>query len=194
METNQSGRSPSSLQLKIQSALTGVQQVLPSGSTILINGQSATQAQLATQLSGFLSTVSAVTDAKAAFTTALQSRVAAEQNIREYLVQLRGALMAFYGRNNPALEKFGMSAKKPAAQSSQTAILASAKRTLTRQKRGTLGKKQKAGIKAVGTPQVSVGASGVQVTPAAGEQPVAAPADSSSAPVTPVPGGTPTAK
>src|ERR1700722_10237394 len=170
MTTNPSGNSPVGLKLKIQSALIGVQQVLPTGSSLLINAQPVTQAQLVTQLSGYLPVVSAVADAKAAFAQAVKARVAAEPNIREFLAQLRAALVAFYGRNNPDLAKFGMSAKTPTGQTSQTAILAAAKRTLTRQKRGTLGKKQKAGIKAIGTPQVSVGATGVQITPAV-EQP-----------------------
>jgi hypothetical protein len=188
---NQSGRSPSGLQSKIQNALTGVQQSLPAGTSLQINGQAVTQAQLVTQLTGFLSTLSTVTDAKAAYATAVQSRVAAAENIREYLVQLRGALVAFYGRNPAALGKYGMSAKKPAPQTAQTALLAAAKRTLTRQKRGTLGKKQKASIKAVGTPQVSVSESGVQITPAAVAQPAGTPAVSSPTPVTPEPTGTP---
>ena len=194
MTTNPSGNSPGGLQLKIQNALIGVQQVLPTGSSLLINAQPVTQAQLVTQLSGYLPVVTAVADAKAAFAQAVKTRVAAEMNIREFLAQLRGALVAFYGRNTPALGKYGMSAKTPAGQTAQTAILAAAKRTLTRQKRGTMGKKQKAGIKAVGTPQVSVSASGVQITPAAGEQPVVPPVVSSSTPVTPAPVGTPPAK
>src|SRR5579871_4873290 len=102
---------PGGLQSKIQNALTGVQQSLPSGAALQINGQTTTQAQLVTQLTGFLSTLSAVTDAKVAYATAVQSRTAAEENMREYLVQLRGALVAFFGRNNAALGKFGMSAK-----------------------------------------------------------------------------------
>jgi hypothetical protein len=188
---NQSGKGPSGLQLKIQSALTGVQQVLPSGSSIMIGGETATQAQLVTKLTGFLSQLSAVTDAKAAYTTVVQSRTAAETTMREYLAQLRGALVAFYGRNSPALGKFGMSAKTPAPQTTQTKIVAAAKRTLTRLKRGTLGTKQKASIKAVGTPQISIGESGVQIAPAAVAQPAAAPAASSPTPATPEPAGTP---
>jgi hypothetical protein len=191
MTTNPSGNSPGGLQLKIQSALVGVQQVLPTGTSLQISGQAVTQAQLVTQLSGYLPVVAAVADAKAAYAQTVQARVAAEKNIREFLAQLRAALVAFYGRNSPALGKFGMSAKTPAAQTSQTALIASAKRTLTRQKRGTLGKKQKASIKAVGTPQVSLGASGVQITPAVVEQPAVTPAVSSPTPVTPEPAGTP---
>jgi len=182
---------PSGLQLKIQTALAGVQQSLPSDAAIQINGQTTTQAQLVTQLTGFLSTLSTVTDAKAAYATAVQSRLAAEPNIREYLVLLRAALLAFYGRNPAALGKFGMQAKKPAPQTSQTALIAAAKRTLTRQKRGTLGKKQKASIKALGTPQVSIGASGVQITPAFEAQPAVPPVVSSPTPATPEPAGTP---
>jgi hypothetical protein len=190
---NQSGSNPSGLQSKIQSALAGVQN-LPSGSTLQISGQIMTQAQLVTKLTGYLPAVSAVTDAKAALEQALQARKAAAPDTREFLVLLRAALVAFYGRGSAALGKFGMSAKKPAGPSPQTAILAAAKRTLTRRKRGTMGKKQKASIKAIGTPQVSIGASGVSITPAAGEQPAVAPASASSVPVIPEPAGTPAAK
>ena len=194
MTTNQSGHSPSGLLQKIQNALNGVQQVLPAGSAVSMNGQTVTQAQLVTQLTGLLPKFTAATDAKTAFALAVQQRKTAEPDVLEFLAQLRAALVAFYGRGSPSLEKFGMSAKLPTSQTSQTAILAAAKRTLTRQKRGTLGKKQKAGIKAIGTPQVSVGESGVQIAPAAVDQPVAAPAQSSPTPETPAPVETPPAK
>jgi hypothetical protein len=179
---------------KIQNALNGVQQVLPAESAVSMSGQTVTQAQLVTQLTGMLPKFTAATDAKTAHAVAVQARKAAEPDAREYLAQLRAALVAFYGRGSPTLEKFGMSAKKPAAQTTQTAVLAAAKRTLTRQKRGTLGKRQKAGIKAIGTPQVSIGESGVQIAPAAVAQPVAAPVVSSPTPVTPEPAETPVAK
>ena len=48
-----------------------------------------------------------------------------------------------------------------------------------------------ASLKADGTPQVSVSASGVSITPGAVAQPAVAPANVSSAPVTPAPAGTP---
>lgn len=160
----------------------------------MINKQSVTQAQLVTQLSGYLPNLKAVSDAKAAYAQAVITRKADEQDVREFLMQLRAALVAFFGAGNPDLAKFGMSAKKRTPQDSQTRILAAAKRTLTRKKRGTLGAKQKASIKAIGTPQVSIGPSGVQIAPAPEEQPTAAPAVSSSAPVTPVPVETPPAK
>ena len=194
MATNQSGNSPLGLQLKIQSALGGVQQMPATDGPLRINGQTMTQAQLVTQLSGYLPAFTAAANAKTSHAQAVQARRATEVDARSFLQQLRRALVANYQVGSPVLATFGMSAKLPAAQSSQTAILAAAKRTLTRQKRGTMGKKQKASIKAVGTPQVSVSASGVQITPAAGEQPVVAPADSSSTPVTPGATGTPVAK
>jgi len=194
MTTNQSEHSPSGLLQKIQNALNGVQQVLPSGSSVSMNGQIVTQAQLVTQLTGMLPPMTAVTDAKTAFALAVKQRKEAEPNVREYLAQLRAALVAFYGRNSPTLEKFGMSAKLPAAQPVQSKVIAAAKRTLTRQKRGTLGKKQKASIKAVGTPQVSIDESGMQVVPAAAAQPAATPAQSSPTPETPAPVETPAVK
>jgi len=136
----------------------------------------------------------AAASAKASHAQAVQARRATESEARAFLPQLRRALVANYKVGSPVLESFGMSAKVPAVQSNQTRILADAKRTLTRRKRGTLGKKQKAGIKAVGTPQVSVGPSGVQIAPAAVDQPAVAPADSSSPPVTPGATGTTAAK
>jgi len=193
MTTNKSGSSPGGLQRSVQSALVGVQQALPTGSSFNINGEAVTQAQLVTQLSGYLPVLTAVTDAKAALAQAVHARQAVEPEIREFLVQLRAALVASLGRQ-PKLGQFGMSAKKPAAPSPPTAVLASAKRALTRQKRGTLGSKQKASIKAVGTPQVSISESGVVVTPAAGEQPAVTPVETSSTPETPAPVGTPPAK
>jgi hypothetical protein len=194
MATNQNGKSPNGLLLKIQSALAGVQQMPASDGPLRINGQTMTQAQLITQLSGYLPAFTAAANAKTSHAQAVQARRATESDARTFLQQLRRALVANYQVGSPALASFGMSAKLPATQSNQTRILADAKRTLTRQKRGTMGKKQKAGIKAVGTPQVSVGATGVQITPAAGDQPAVTPASSSSTPVTPGATGTPAAK
>ena len=194
MANNQSEHSPKGLALKLQKVLNGVQQTLPTESTMLLGGGPLTQAQLAAKLAGCLPAMTAVDDAKAAHVKAVQARRAAEPNVREFLAQVRMALVAFYGRGNPQLEKFGLSAKLPAAPTSQAAILAAAKRTLTRRKRGTMGKKQKAGLKALGTPQVSVSATGVQVTPAAVDEPTAPSVESSPAPVAPAPTATPTAK
>jgi len=194
MTTNQSGNSPGRLLQKVQSALDGVQQVLPAGTALMINKQSVTQAQLVTQLSGYLPNLKAVADAKAAYAQTVITRRADEQVVREFLAQLRLALVAYLGVGSPDLAKFGMSAKKRAPQDGQTSVLAAAKRTLTRQKRGTLGKTEKASIKALGTPQVSLGASGVQIAPDPETQPAAAPVAASPAPVTPEPAGTSTAK
>ena len=107
-----------------------------------------------------------MTTAKSTYAQAVQARKKAEPGAQEFLAQLRAALVAFYGRGSTALSDYGMSAKKSTSQTSKTAILAAAKRALTRQKRGTLGSKQKASIKAIGTPLLSVGESGVQITPA----------------------------
>ena len=194
MTTNQNGSSPGRLLQKVQSALDGVQQVLPAGTALMINKQSVTQAQLVTQLSGYLPNLKAVSDAKAAYAQTVITRKADEQVVREFLAQLRLALVAYLGVGSPDLAKFGMSAKKRTPQNGQKSVLAAAKRSLTRQKRGTLGKTEKASIKVIGTPQVSLGESGVQITPAAVDQPVAAPVASSPSPVTPEPAGTPTAK
>ena len=194
MTTNQNGSSPGRLLQKVQSALDGAQQVLPAGTALMINKQSVTQAQLVTQLSGYLPNLKAVADAKAAYAQTVITRRADEQVVREFLAQLRLALVAYLGVGSPDLAKFGMSAKKRTPQNGQKSVLAAAKRTLTRQKRGTLGKTEKASIKAIGTPQVSIGESGMQVVPAPAAQPVATPAQSSPTPMTPAPVETPAVK
>src|ERR1700722_5499497 len=156
MATNPSGKSPNGLQLMIQSALGGVQQMPATDGPFRINGQTMTQAQLVTQLAGYLPVFTAAANAKTSHAQAIQARRATEVDARSFLQQLRRALVANYQVGSPVLANFGMSAKQPTAPNPQTAILAAAKRTLTRQKRGTMGKKQKASIKAVGAPQVSV--------------------------------------
>ena len=50
MATNQSGKTPNGLLLKIQSALGGVQQMPATDGPLRINGQTMTQAQFRTQL------------------------------------------------------------------------------------------------------------------------------------------------
>lgn len=183
--TNNSS-TPGGLELKLDDALSGVQQQLVAGSTLQINGAAMTQAQLVTQLSGYLAPFTAAANEKTAYAQAIKARKAVEPPAREFLIQLKAALVALLGRGNPLLEKFGMLAKLPSKPSVQTALLAAAKRKLTRAKRGTLGKKQKAAIVLLGTPSVSVGAEGATVQPSVGEQAQAAAAAAAKAPVAPV--------
>jgi len=154
---------PTGLELKVQDALQGVQQVLPAKSTLQINNAKMTQAQMASQLNTYLTAYNAVAPAKSAYAEAVAARTAMQPAIREFLIQLRAALVALFGRGSPQLAKFGMSAQKPTPPSPTTAVLAAAQRQLTRVQRGTISKKQKQLITVVTPPQVTIGGSGKMV-------------------------------
>ena len=148
---------PSNLATKIQAALSGVQTNLAAGSTFQIGGTAMTQSQIAAELSGYLPTFAAVGAAKAQYEQAVAARTTLEPQAREFLVNLRAALVAFFKRGNPILSQFGMGTGAPGKQSPTTMVVAAAARLLTRQKRGTIGKNEKQAIKVVGSPVVTVG-------------------------------------
>ena len=159
------GSTPGALEVKVQNALNGVQQALPTGSKLALNGASMTQAQLATQLSEHLPVFEAVPTAKQPYTQAITARKAMEPAARTFLVQLRAALIAQFGRTSPLLQQFGMGTGTRATPSPQTKVLAAAKAALTRQKRGTTSKKQKQSITVVSPPSVTLGQGAPQISP-----------------------------
>ena len=164
--TNTSPASPGGLELKVQDALSGVQSVLAAKSTLQLNGKPMTQAQIAAQLTGFVNTIDAVTTAKQSYAEALATRKTAEPVMREFLVQLRGALIGLFGRGSPQFAKFGMTATKPAKLKPTVAVLSAAQSQLTRAQRGTMSKKQRQSITVISPPQVTLGVSGrLAVTP-----------------------------
>lgn len=156
---------PGSLETKIQNALTGVQQVVPTGGSLQVAGGLMTQAQLEAKLSGYLPAFEAVRTDKQVYQTAVVTRAAIEPDAREFLVQLRASLIALFGRGSPQLAKFGMGHGLGAKPSPQTQVMAAAKRILTRRARGTIGKKQAAAITVVSPPQVTLAGHGLQITP-----------------------------
>ena len=156
---------PGALAAKIQAALTGVQTVLAAGSSFQIGGAAMKQSQISAQLSGYLPTFSAVAPAKVAYQQSVAARTELEPEAREFLVNLRAALVAFYKRGNPVLGQFGMGTGKVGVQSPETQVVAAAARLLTRQKRGTAGTKQKLAITVVGQPAVTIGGAQAVVAP-----------------------------
>ncbi|MHB1845755.1 MAG: hypothetical protein ACYCWW_13090 [Deltaproteobacteria bacterium] len=151
-------------ELRLLDATNGVKQVIPTGSSIPIGGSPLTQPQLLAKLEGFEVVFQAVRNAQAVLHAALLAREAQSPAIAELLTQLKGALVAQLGSKNPELSKFGFKPSKAHAASGAKNVVKAAKPKITRQKRGTLGKKQKLGLKAVGTPTVVVGPTGIEVT------------------------------
>jgi len=158
-------KNPSDLAAKIQAALTGVQKVLAAGGKLQIGGETLSPAQIEAQLAGYLPAFKAVEAQYAKYQQAVAARTALEPEAREFLVGLRAALLANYKRGNPVLSQFGMGTGAPGKQSPETMVIAAATRALTRKKRGTTGKKQRAAIQVVGLPAVTVGGTKAVVPP-----------------------------
>ncbi|MHB8418428.1 MAG: hypothetical protein ACYDCL_10160 [Myxococcales bacterium] len=154
----------------------------PSGATIMANGQSMSQTSILSALQAGLLLYAAVDQAVA---QAKQSRLplqAALPGLHTLVQGLRAALIAYFGKGNPVLEAFGISAAKPRQLTAEQKAARSAKAKATRSLRGTAGKRQKADVKFVGTANVQTQLSGV---PAAGGNPSSAGAPTSA------PGNTP---
>ena len=127
-------------------------------------------------------------DARAAHATVrqvVQDRPQDYQNLLSALVDLKGALQGVFGHQSEDLTKFGFKpTKRRKPLTSEQKAVRAAKAKLTRQKRGTLGKKQKAAIKETAAPTVTIGPDGKSViTPASSGAPAAPVPSSSQAPV-----------
>ena len=76
---------------------------------------------------------------------------------KQFLGDLKSALAGAVGADNQLLSQWGFKVKKAVKPiSSEERVLRAAKAKLTREKRGTLGKRQKAAIKQTVTPEVNI--------------------------------------
>ncbi|MHB1844574.1 MAG: hypothetical protein ACYCWW_07035 [Deltaproteobacteria bacterium] len=134
---------PRGTEKQLVSVLGGVQKILPATISFVVNGQSFTQPQLVQALTGFLALFQSARDAKTAYEKQLVARTAELPNVKEFLAGLKSALEAQLGKKNPELQAFGYSVAQRKALSSGQKAVAAAKRKQTREKFGTLGKRQK---------------------------------------------------
>jgi hypothetical protein len=155
--------------LELSNLTQGVEKVIPPGSSMMVNGQSYTQPQLVALLKGALALYEDVRLAKAALIGAIQKRRQKDAATHELYQQLKAALIANFGRSNPQLGRFGLKPRSPRALTGPEKQLRAAKAKITRRKRNTMGSRQKAGVKSIATPVVTLGPTGVTVTPAAAD-------------------------
>ena len=173
----------------MSAVLQGCQKAVPATSKINVNGAVVTVAQVISVLAGYLPVFQAVRDAQTAYKNALASRRQAMPGIQAYLRDLKKALEALLGSRNPVLAQFGYSVVQKRQLTAAQKAVATEKRKLTRQKRGTMGKRQKATIVAE-TPSVNIDPSGqVSATSPAGGATAAA--EASPAPAGSNSGGSP---
>lgn len=108
-------------------------------------------------------------DARAAHATiraVAQSRPKDEEVAVGFLNDVKVGLVAALGRESQKLTDFGFKPqKRREALTSEEKILRAAKAKLTREKRHTMGSRQKAEIKATETPTIRIGPDGVKIDP-----------------------------
>ncbi len=155
---------PGKLEQELTAIDAGVLKDIPAKTAITINGTPMTGAQIDSKLKGYIETIQAADAAKQSYVAAVNARRAITLEARDFYLQLKKSIVAFFGAQSPQLDDFGLKPAKAAARNSHQDVLAAAKRTLTRAARGTKGKKQKEAINPmVGTPLVTVGPDGKPV-------------------------------
>jgi len=146
---------------KLSTAATGVTNEFPATTKLQLAGQTYTPAQIATVFSAAGTAVAAVAPVKAQLQQLITSQGTALKTANQLYIALKKYVEALYGKGSPELAAFGFSTALPRQPSSETKALAKAKAKLTRQARGTLGKRQKQAVTANGSPGlVLVGANG----------------------------------
>ncbi len=180
---------PTGIWKKLQQLIAGIQKDIPTGTNLMVNGKSYGQAQLIVLLQGLLELFVTANTAKIAYVTELKTRDGQEPTVRATYAAVKGSIVGMLGHQNPLLGDFGIAPHVPKVLTTEQKQLRAAKAQLTREKRHTMGRLQKAALKVVGTPTVLVGPGGVVVTPSVIDQ-AAAPAGGTSgsggsAPATP---------
>ena len=157
-----SGVNATALEKEMTDMDAGVLKDIPAKSPITINGTAMTQAQIDTQLKSYLATFAAADTARSQYQTALVARRNVQVEARDFYLQLKKAIIAYFGAQSAQLADFGLTpgkAKVPKT-SAEKAVIA-AKAMLTRAARGTTSKKEKEGINpGVGSPAVGISAKG----------------------------------
>ena len=154
--------SASMLESELTDMDAGILKDVPAKSPLTINGTAMTPAQIDTQVQSYLATIKAVNTAKAQYETALVARRNIQVEARNFYLQLKKAMIAFFGAQSAQLVDFGLTpAKTKTAQTTAQKAVSVAKLQMTRAARGTTSKKQKATINpTVANPAVAIGPEG----------------------------------
>src|SRR5579871_5762813 len=148
--------SPTRLGRVVGQAYDGVKAELKDGLSFSVGGVTYTTAELIAKLASYESLFTAARDDKLALETSLKARDQALPELATFLTSLHAALIGVYGPESSELVKFGFKPRKKAAPlTSEQALARATKAKATRAKRGTLGSKQKAAVKATGTPIIT---------------------------------------
>jgi hypothetical protein len=160
--TQSSGVKASVLETELKAIDAGVLKDIPAKTPMTIDGTAMTPAQIDTQVQSYLATLAAADTAKAQYQTAVVARRNMQVEARNFYLQLKKVVIAYFGAQSAQLADFGLTpakAKVPKT-SAETAIIA-AKAKLTREARGTTSKKAKSLINpGVGSPAAGISPAG----------------------------------
>ncbi len=151
---------PSQFEDELEQMDQGVQQSLPAATVLTIDGTAMKQPAIDTQLEGYITTFKAVDAAKAAYQEAVAARLAISVEARTFYKQLKAVLKTYFASQPSVLATFGITADKAVSTSAKTKLLAAAKRSQTREVRGTKSKKQAKAINVVGEPPLTMASDG----------------------------------
>lgn len=155
------GVSPGKLETTLKQLDAGTLKDIPAKTSIMVAGTAMNPAQIDTKIQGFLTTIDAVAPAKQAYQTAVANRKAITVAAQTFCDALKTAVISLLGKQSAQLADFGIKPAKAKITTVAAAMVASAKRALTRQLRGTTSKKQKQSVKAgVVNPAVTIGTDG----------------------------------
>ena len=167
-------KAPRGLRLELQQMLAGVQAVIPDGTLINTPGGSQSKVAVVKELTDALSEYQAIDIPQAAL-------VAARKQLRDDLprlhalyTELKDALSASFGRQNPLLAQFGLKPRRlPKPLTPEQRVARAVKARQTRLLRHTGGVRQKAAVQYKGQVNVSTQLQPMPEPPAAAAPPVA---------------------
>ena len=151
---------PSQFEQELAQMDQGVQQSLPAGTVLTIDGTAMKQPAIDTKIGGYITTFKAVDAAKAAYQEAVAARLAITVEARTFYKQLKAVIKTYFASQPSVLATFGITADKAVASSAKTKLLAVGKRSQTRVVRGTKSKKQAQSINVVGEPPLTMNSKG----------------------------------
>jgi|SRR5579871_3189745 len=146
----------SALEQQLQGILAGLETVDLKRPTLEIGG-ALSPAEASAKAKSYLDLLHEVEVARADYQAKLQARNASIPDAKAFVANAKTGLVAVLGSDSPDLVLFGLNPKKPSRTLTPEERLArAAKLRQTRKLRGTLGKRQKAAVKATVDPTIDV--------------------------------------
>lgn len=176
------------LRTEITTVFNGIGSQIPDGSNLVVSGVPVPKQNLLTSFAAVLAIFAGIDTAAQALKNQRLALTAATPAARQLLASVKAAVVALFGKGNPALVAFGFSGTAPRKLTPEQQLARKAKAAATRVQRGTVGERKKAQNKFNGTVQVQATLSGTQ---AAGAIAPATSGNSAGAVSTPAGSGTP---